>query len=71
MAGEPRFVRVSDRGRWHRVERVSDATGSLYTGCGRVMPPTRLLGWDVAKRVKVADRCSKCQSMAKRRGRDE
>lgn len=65
MAGEPRFTRVSRRGRWHRVERVSDATGALYTACGRVYPPTRLFAWDVASRVKVADRCGKCQTITR------
>jgi hypothetical protein len=61
MSGEPRFVRVSDRGRWHRVVKVIDSTGALNTACGRIIPAARLGGWEVARRVKVVDRCGKCE----------
>lgn len=68
MAGEPRFVRFSDRGKWHRVARVIDSTGSLVTSCGRVIAPIRMNGWEVAGRVPVVTRCEKCQKVKKGQG---
>jgi hypothetical protein len=63
MSGEPRFVRVSERGKWHHVEQVVETTGALRTRCGRVFPAVRIGGWEAASRVRLVARCEKCQSV--------
>jgi hypothetical protein len=55
------WVRVSQRGRWHQVERTSPR-GAYYTACGRSLASRAVQGRIEAGEPDYEARCDKCRA---------